>query len=105
WLALAGRNEVAIGLGRTNDGFELVRLEFAESFWYSSWRRLAADADPAALAGVEAVVTEVFRSDGAPLGAEVLDFTRTRVRVASQSIPVSEQFAQELISALDGLKA
>jgi hypothetical protein len=85
--------ERGIGLVRTADGFELVRLELDESFWYSSWR----DAEPGDTANAVAVATEVFRADGGPLGAQVLDFSRTRVRVAKSSIPIGEELALALL--------
>jgi hypothetical protein len=90
--------ERGIGLTRSDEGFELVRLEFDVSFWYSSWRDVAANSDEAASAAI--VATEVFRADGAPLGAQVLDFSATRVRVTHSTLPISRELGNRLLDAL-----
>ena len=86
--------EHGIGLARTAGGFDLIRLEFDKSFWYSSWREVEAGE---ALANAVAVATEVHRADGGPLGAQVLDFSSTNVRVASSAVPISEQLGVALL--------
>jgi hypothetical protein len=90
--------ERGIGLVRTADGFDLVRLELDESFWYSSWRDVPPGGDTT---NAVAVATDVFRADGGPLGAQVLDFSKTRVRVAKSSVPISEELGVALLDALD----
>jgi hypothetical protein len=92
--------ERGIGLARDERGFNLIRLEFDKSFWYSSWRRVEAG-DVAALSNADAIATEVYRQDGAPLGAEILDFARTQVRVAKASIPIGDELGTALIGAFD----
>jgi hypothetical protein len=86
--------EHGIGLARTASGFDLIRLEFDKSFWYSSWREVEAGGAPA---NAVAVATEVHRADGGPLGAQVLDFSNTNVRVASSAAPISEQLGVALL--------
>jgi hypothetical protein len=85
--------EHGIGLARTEEGFDLVRLELDKSFWYSSWRDVSAgETTPDAVA----VATEVYRQDGRALGAQVLDFTKTTVRVATMSVPIGEELGAAL---------
>ena len=86
--------EHGIGLARTEGGFDLIRLELDKSFWYSSWRAVGAGEAPA---NAVAVATEVHRADGGPLGAEVLDFSQTKVRVARSSVPISRDLGIALL--------
>lgn len=89
--------ERGIALARAADGFDLIRLELDESFWYSSWRELGAGESPTHGA---AVATEVYRQDGRPLGAQVLDFSKTTARVAKASVPISEELGVALLEVL-----
>jgi hypothetical protein len=90
-------NERGVGITSGADGFNLVRLEFDKSFWYSSWRTVDPDSDPAAVSNAHFVATEVFREDGKKLETQVLDFSGTRVRVFKTSVPISDHLGRALL--------
>src|SRR6185295_10889579 len=91
--------ERGIGLTRDEGGFNLIRLEFDVSFWYSSWRDVRPGVDDT---HNRTVATEVYRADGRPLGAQVLDFSKTEVRVSKASVPISQRLGSSLIKAFEG---
>ncbi len=93
--------ERGIGIRRHEHDFDLIRLEFDKSFWYSSWRRVDANGNEAASLNTAAIATDVYRADGRPLGAEVLDFSGTQVRVAKSSIPISNDLGVALVEAFE----
>ncbi len=70
-------NERGIGVTRNKDGFNLVRLEFDKSLYYSS-----------------------LETDGREVENDVLDFSRTHVRVFKMSVPISDQLGNALLSLL-----
>ncbi len=91
--------ERGIGLTRDEDGFNLIRLQFDRSFWYSSWRDVKPGTGASESANAAAVATEVHRADGGALGAQVLDFADTKVRVSKLSIPISDALGTALLNA------
>ncbi len=90
--------ERGVGLTRGADGFNLIRLQFDESFWYSSWRDVEPNTTGPSSSSIRAIATEVYRADGHALGAQVLDFSKTRVRVSKLSIPISDQLGTALLN-------
>jgi hypothetical protein len=68
-------NERGVGISRSQDGFNLVRLEFDKSLYYSS-----------------------LGTDGRAQETDVLHFSRTQVRVSKLSIPISDQLGDALLS-------
>lgn len=89
--------ERGIGVTSGADGFDLVRLEFDKSLWYSSWRTVDPEIDAEAVSNAEIVETEVFRGDGQRLQTRILDFSATRVRVAKASVPISDELGRALL--------
>jgi hypothetical protein len=89
--------ERGVGVTSGGDGFNLVRLQFDKSFWYSSWKTVEPGTDVSALPGVDIVSTEVFRDDGRALETQVLDFSTTRVRVSKLSVPISDALGRALL--------
>jgi hypothetical protein len=89
--------ERGVGVTSGGDGFNLVRLQFDKSFWYSSWKTVEPGTDVSALPGVDIVSTEVFRQDGRALETQVLDFSTTRVRVSKLSVPISDALGRALL--------
>jgi hypothetical protein len=93
--------ERAIGLATDDNGVDLIRLEFDQSFWYSSWRDVDPSADKLDPSNTKAVATEVYRADGGALGVQVLDFSSTQVGVTTLSIPISEQLGISILDAFE----
>jgi hypothetical protein len=89
--------ERGVGVTSGEDGFDLVRLQFDKSFWYSSWRTVEPGTDVSALPGADIVSTEISRGDGRELETQVLDFSRTRVRISKLSVPISDQLGRALL--------
>jgi hypothetical protein len=93
--------ERAVGVTRGADGFNLVRLQFDKSFWYSSWRDVEPGAEPSIPPDVRAIARDVYRADGRALGAQVLDFSRTRVRLSTLAVPISDRLGMALLQAFE----
>ena len=87
--------ERGIGLTHDQGGFNLIRLEFDVSFWYSSWRDVKPGVDDVRN---RPVATDVYRTDGRPLASQILDFSKTKVRVSKSSVPISEKLGNSLLS-------